>query len=251
MRECVGHSQELTIRNGTVLYRASRSFEKTEYLAALKDVSLSISPGECFGLIGESGGGKSTLGRCFARLQKLTAGEILLNGHPSCSFSAKSFHRKVQMIFQSPAEALDPSQTIYSILAEPLRIHFPGLGRRERKRRIFELLDLVRLSQKLLNSKPLALSGGQRQRVAIARALAVGPNFLICDEVVSALDSDTKKEIFNLLEFLRKTNGTGILFISHDTNAISQLCPRAAILHWGKLLATIPSQELPRTPKFD
>ncbi|MDR0679249.1 MAG: dipeptide/oligopeptide/nickel ABC transporter ATP-binding protein [Puniceicoccales bacterium] len=234
-------SQELAIQNGTVCYNFRRGIQKKERIAVLKNVSLAVLSGECLGLIGVSGSGKSTLGRCLARLQKLTIGTVFLAGQPALSYPAKTFHRKVQMIFQSPAEALDPSQSVHSILSEPLHIHFPAMDRRDRDRRIFELLDVVHLSSSLLDNRPPTLSGGQRQRVAIARALAVDPEFLICDEVASALDTTTKREIFHLLATLQRANGIGILFISHDTSAIHQLCSRAVTLHEGEPLCAAPS----------
>ncbi|MDR0339946.1 MAG: dipeptide/oligopeptide/nickel ABC transporter ATP-binding protein [Puniceicoccales bacterium] len=249
MQKPTHSSQHLAIQDGTICFDVRRGFQKKEYFEVLKNVSLTISPGKCLGLVGESGSGKSTLGRCLARLQRLTNGMVLLGGQSAFAYPAKTFHRKVQMIFQSPAETLDPSQSVHSAISEPLHIHFPQMNRYDRERRISELLDAVHLSTSLLNSRPLALSGGQRQLVAIARALAVSPEFLICDEVASALDAKIKGEIFRLLAELQRTNGIGILFISHDISAIRALCSSAMILHGGKLFNAAPGCEFLRKSK--
>jgi ABC-type dipeptide/oligopeptide/nickel transport system ATPase subunit len=219
----------LALRHGTVSYRLRGS----EIFTALDSVSLSVPPGRCIGLLGESGSGKSTLGRCLARLQLLTSGELFLDGQRASAMGGRAFHGRVQMVFQCPAEALDPRQSIRSALAEPLRIHFPSLSRSGRERRIVELLRSVRLDGAVLERRPAALSGGQRQRVAIGRALAVGPQFLICDEVVSALDGAAREEILRLLSALRRSHGLAILFISPDPSAVLSLCDRIALLRRG------------------
>ncbi|MDR2029971.1 MAG: dipeptide/oligopeptide/nickel ABC transporter ATP-binding protein [Puniceicoccales bacterium] len=230
----------LEIRGGTVAFPgphrllASIFRRRAAPFLALDGVSLAIRRGECWGLVGESGSGKTTLGLVLARLQKLTGGDLLLDGVPAATIPRRRFHRQVQLIFQSPRDALDPRYTVRQTLLEPLRLYGAAKGRIREV--VNELLAAVQLSSELENRLPGALSGGQRQRVAIARSLAVDPAFLICDEVVSALDTVLRGEVVQLLRTLQVSRNLGMLFITHDPSLIGHLCSHLAILQKGKIV---------------
>ncbi|MDR3117175.1 MAG: ATP-binding cassette domain-containing protein [Puniceicoccales bacterium] len=228
----------LELRRGTVRFAGPRRlFHRPEpAVLALDDVSLKICRGECWGLVGESGSGKTTLAYALAQLQKLDSGTVLLNGTPARSIPRRAFCRRVQLVFQSPQDALNPRRSVGQTLREPLNLHFPGRDRRWREERVEELLAAVQLPAQLRDSFPENLSGGQRQRVAIARSLAVEPEFLICDEVVSALDSAIREEIVQLLRRTRDSHRLGMLFIAHDLPLVGQLCSHVAILQNGRLV---------------
>ena len=217
----------LAMDRGTVVCGRPRGLlRRAETVTVVENFSVEILPGECVGLVGDSGCGKSTIGRCLAGLQRLSGGAILLDGKPIETIPRKKIHRAVQMVFQSPSEALDPRQTARSAIAEPLAIHFPGMGSEWLEARVRQLLDSVQLGAEFLRRRPTELSGGQRQRVAIARALAVEPEYLICDEIVSALDSRARDGIVELLVELRRNYGLGTLFIGHDFAIVRRLCQR-------------------------
>lgn len=225
--------------------------EKVE-VRAIQDVSFSIRRGETLGLVGESGCGKSTLGRCLLKLIEPTSGEIFFDGEnltPLAPGAMKSFRRRMQIIFQDPYSSLNPRMTVASILEEPLIIHKLFATRRDRKTRIAELLDRVGLPKEAGYRYPHEFSGGQRQRIGIARALAVQPDFIVCDEPVSALDVSIQAQIVNLLMDLQQELKLTYLFISHDLRIVEHISHRVAVMYLGKIVETATCDELYADPK--
>ena len=207
-------------------------------LKAVDDVSLHIAPGETLGLVGESGCGKSTIGRCIVRLLDPTSGTIRVMGkditHRS-QWRLRSMRNKVQMVFQDPAGSLNPRMTVRHIITEPLIIQ--GMGTRaSRKRRVDTLLELVGLPSTAAEKFPHEFSGGQRQRIGIARALAMGPRLLVLDEPVSALDVSVQSQVLNLLLTLQQELGLSYLFISHDLSVVRHISDRVAVMYMGKIV---------------
>ncbi len=215
-------------------------------LKAVDDVSLSIAPGETLGLVGESGCGKSTIGRCIVRLLEPTAGTIRVMGrnvtHRS-QWRLRGVRRKVQMVFQDPAGSLNPRMTVRHIISEPLIVH--GMGTRgSRRRRVESLLDMVGLPSTALEKFPHEFSGGQRQRIGIARALAMGPQLLILDEPVSALDVSVQSQVLNLLLTLQQELNLSYLFISHDLSVVRHISDRVAVMYMGKIVELADADRL-------
>jgi ABC-type oligopeptide transport system ATPase subunit len=208
---------------------------------ALKNLNLTIDPGEIVGLIGESGSGKSTLARLLLRLEKPTEGEIFFEGAPLSSIPRSRLCLEMQMIFQDPYTSLNPRMTIESLLFEPLKIQ--GLPSRTE-----ELLDLVGLPKNTKHRFPHEFSGGQRQRIGIARALALSPKFLVCDEPLSSLDVSIAAQIAALLERLQKELSLTYLFITHDLSMVRHLCHRVAVMQAGTLVEIAPTETLFQTP---
>ena len=197
-------------------------------LKAVDDVSFSISKGETFGLVGESGCGKTTVGRCLVRLYEPTAGEIFFDGQDIAHMGEKQlapYRRRMQMIFQDPYASLNPRMTVSSIIAEPLR--YAGVSAKEQQERVRELVDLVGLKPDHLQRYPHEFSGGQRQRVGIARALACNPEFIVCDEPISALDVSIQAQVINTLESLQEKLGLSYLFVSHDLSMVRHISHNA------------------------
>ncbi|MBR5888798.1 MAG: ABC transporter ATP-binding protein [Akkermansia sp.] len=207
-------------------------------LKAVDDVTLHIKRGETLGLVGESGCGKSTIGRCIVRLLEPTAGTIHLLGknitHRS-QWRMRKLRRRVQMVFQDPAGSLNPRMTVRHLIAEPLEIHSMGT-RASRKRRVAELLDLVGLPSTALEKFPHEFSGGQKQRIGIARALAMDPKLLVLDEPVSALDVSVQSQVLNLLLTLQQELNLSYLFISHDLSVVRHISDRVAVMYMGKIV---------------
>ncbi len=223
-----------------------------KYVYAVNDVSFDIYKGETLGLVGESGCGKTTLGRSILQLIRPCAGQIIFNGQDITHVSEKKLRelrKKIQIIFQDPYASLNPRMSVQSILEEPLKIHNLANNSVERNQRIYTLLDYVQLPKEALYKYPHEFSGGQRQRIAIARALAVDPSLIICDESVSALDVSIQAQVINLLMDLQKELSLTYLFISHDLKLVEFIAHRVSVMYLGKIIESAPKQVLYQHPK--
>lgn len=219
-------------------------------LHAVDDVSFSINRGETLGLVGESGCGKSTVGRTLLRLIPHTDGEVLYNGENILKYSnarMREMRTKMQMIFQDPYSCLDPRKTIGQIIAEPLLIN-KVVPRKEINEHVLELMSKGGVSRRLYNSYPHELDGGRRQRVGIIRALALNPEFIVCDEPVSSLDVSIQAQILNLLQDLQDTMHLTYLFVSHDLSVVRHISNRIVVMYLGKIVEVSPSHELFKNP---
>ncbi|MFT7212274.1 MAG: ABC-type oligopeptide transport system ATPase subunit, partial [Granulosicoccus sp.] len=213
---------------------------------AVNGVSFSVNKGEAFGIVGESGCGKTTIARAILRLVDATEGTIRYDNEDVTSFEGQQlapFRRKVQAIFQDPFSSLNPRKTTQDIIGEPLRVHKLAEGNGI-ERRIKELLELVELPARFTELYPHEMSGGQRQRVGIARALAMNPEMIVCDEAVSALDVSIQAQIINLLERLRKELELTYVFIGHDLSVVRHLCNRVAVMYLGRVMEIADSDPL-------
>lgn len=216
-------------------------------LKAVDDVSFSINKGETFGLVGESGCGKTTVGRSLVRLYEPTDGKILFDGQDIAHYNEKQlvpYRRRMQMIFQDPYASLNPRMTVASIIAEPLRKS--GLSAAEQQERVRALVDLVGLKPDHLQRYPHEFSGGQRQRVGIARALASAPDFIVCDEPISALDVSIQAQVINTLETLQEQLGLSYLFVSHDLSMVRHISHSVGVMYLGCMVERAPVDELYR-----
>ncbi|MBT7610393.1 MAG: ABC transporter ATP-binding protein [Bacteriovoracaceae bacterium] len=216
-------------------------------VSAVNNVSFKIKRGETLGLVGESGCGKTTLGRSILRLIEPTGGEIIFDGEDIRTFDAqrmRALRRRMQIIFQDPYASLNPRMTVGAILSEPMEIHGLNKGKDARKKRLYELLDQVQMPRDTLNKYPHEFSGGQRQRICIARALAVEPEFIVCDEPVSALDVSVQAQVVNLMMDLQKDLNLTYLFIAHDLKVVEYISSRVAVMYLGNMVEVAESHEL-------
>jgi len=214
---------------------------------AVDGVDLSVRRGECLALVGESGSGKTTVARCALRLVEPTAGSVRFDGENLLALGPRELRRRrrrFQMVFQDPYGSLNPRQRIGSAVGEPLEVHESGLSRMERGERVRELLGTVGLPPEMTARWPHELSGGQRQRVGIARALAAGPELLVADEPVTALDVSIRGQILSLLEDLRQRLGLALLLIAHDMAAVERLADRVAVMYLGRIVEVAPRSAL-------
>ncbi|MBQ7393599.1 MAG: dipeptide ABC transporter ATP-binding protein [Lentisphaeria bacterium] len=235
------------------LYYPVRSglFGKKRFVRAVDDISLVIRKGETVGLVGESGCGKSSLGRAIVRLETPQSGKILLNGQNLLSLKGRvlrKHRRNLQMIFQDPYGSLNPRLSIRSALDEVLRLH-SGLDKAARTARAEELMTMVGLDPSQLDRYPHQFSGGQRQRIGIARALASDPALIVADEPVSALDVSVQASIINLLQEIREKTGTAFLFIAHDLAVVEHISSRIAVMYLGRIMESGPSHEVCAHPR--
>jgi oligopeptide transport system ATP-binding protein len=220
-------------------------------LKAVDGLNFSIKRGETFGLVGESGCGKSTAGRTIIRLYEATGGEVIFNGkniHKLTSKEQSKFNQQMQMVFQDPYASLNPRMTVGKIIGEGLDIHGLHTGSKQRKARVAQLLNDVGLNEEHANRFPHEFSGGQRQRIGIARALAIEPQFIIADEPISALDVSVQAQVVNLFKKLQKEHGLTYLFIAHDLAMVKHISDRIGVMYLGKLVEVASSEKLNAKP---
>ena len=220
-----------------------KMFEK-KVVKAVDNVSFGIKKGETLGLVGESGCGKTTTGRTLLRLHEPTGGKILYNGEDITKVRMLPYRRKMQIVFQDPYASLDPRMTVGDIVGEAIDIHKLASGKKDRNDRIISMLQRVGLNSEHANRYPHEFSGGQRQRVGIARALAVDPEFIVCDEPVSALDVSIQAQVVNMFEELQEELGLTYLFIAHDLSIVKHISNRIGVMYLGKLVELADSYEL-------
>ena len=244
----------LEVRNLKMWFPTKRNFigKVTKYIKAINEVSFKVYPGETLGLVGESGCGKTTLGRVILRLTKATGGEVLFEGQDILKLNAKKLkqlRRDVQIIFQDPYASLNPRMTIGNAIMEPMRVHKILTNDVKRKAKVIELLETVSLEAKHFHRYPHEFSGGQRQRICIARALALEPRFIICDESVSALDVSVQAQVLNLLMHLREKHDLTYIFISHDLSVVKFMSDRMIVMNQGSIEEVDVADEIYSQPK--
>ncbi|HDB7066146.1 TPA: ATP-binding cassette domain-containing protein [Staphylococcus aureus] len=241
----------LSIKNLKQYFNAGKKNE----VRAIENISFDIYKGETLGLVGESGCGKSTTGKSIIKLNDITSGEILYVGIDIQKIRKRKdllkFNKKIQMIFQDPYASLNPRLKVMDIVAEGIDIHHLATDKRDRKKRVYDLLETVGLSKEHANRYPHEFSGGQRQRIGIARALAVEPEFIIADEPISALDVSIQAQVVNLLLKLQRERGITFLFIAHDLSMVKYISDRIAVMHFGKIVEIGPAEEIYQNPLHD
>ena len=241
----------LEAKNLSKYFPVKNFFGKTiQQVKAVDRVSLSIKRGETFGLVGESGCGKSTLGRTLIRMYEPTDGTLIYDGDDITKIKGKellSYHKRMQIIFQDPYSALDPHQNVREIMAEPISV-FEKLSEKEMEQRIVGLLEKVGMKADDMGKYAYEFSGGQRQRIGIARALSVHPEFLLCDEPISALDVSIQAQVVNVLEDLQKELGLTYLFVAHDLSMVRHISDRIGVMYLGTMVELAESYELNRHP---
>ena len=236
----------LEVRNLQKYFKTNRGM-----LHAVDNISFTLERGKTLGIVGESGCGKSTTGYCVMRLIEPTGGEIIFNGTDINKLSERQMRKmrqKIQIIFQDPYSSLNPSKTVMEAIAEPMRVHKLFKTEKEVEARVLELMELVGLSERLINSYPHELDGGRRQRVGIARALALNPEFIVCDEPVSALDVSIQAQILNLMKKLQKEMNLTYIFITHDLSVVNHFSDDIAVMYLGQIVEKAPAEELFRNP---
>lgn len=230
-------------------YFQVRSGFKNMTLKAVDDVSFCIKPGETLGLVGESGCGKTTVGRSLLHLYDPTGGKVLFEGEEVTKKNIQRMRAKMQMVFQDPYSSLDPRMTAEDIIGEPLDVHHLCANRRERREKVISLMELVGLNSEHATRYAHEFSGGQRQRIGIARALAVDPKFIVCDEPVSALDVSIQAQVINMFEDLQNQLGVAYLFIAHDLLVVQHISNRIAVMYLGHVVELADANELMSDPK--
>ncbi len=230
-------------------YFRVRSGFKNMTLKAVDDVSFSIKPGETLGLVGESGCGKTTVGRSLLHLYDPTGGKVLFEGEEITKKNIQKMRSKMQMVFQDPYSSLDPRMTAEDIIGEPLDVHHLCANRKERRDKVISLMELVGLNSEHATRYAHEFSGGQRQRIGIARALAVDPKFIVCDEPVSALDVSIQAQVINMFEDLQSQLGVAYLFIAHDLLVVQHISNRIAVMYLGHIVELADANELMSDPK--
>ncbi|MBQ5992301.1 MAG: ABC transporter ATP-binding protein [Clostridia bacterium] len=236
------------VRNLKQYFPVKVGIARTIPLKAVDDISFTIGRGETLGLVGESGCGKTTAGRSILRLYKPTGGEVYFNGELVTDKNITHMRKKMQMVFQDPYSSLDPRMTVEDIIGEPLDVHKLCSNRKERHERILELMETVGLNAEHATRYAHEFSGGQRQRIGIARALAVKPDFIVCDEPVSALDVSIQAQIINMFEELQDKLGVAYLFIAHDLLVVHHISKRIAVMYLGKIVEIADADELNEHP---
>ncbi len=238
----------IEVNNLKKYFPVKTGFMKMNYVKAVDDVSFYIEKGETLGLVGESGCGKTTLGRTILRLHEPTEGKIIYKGEDITHVDMLPYRRKMQIIFQDPYASLDPRMTVGDIIGEALDIHKMYGSKTERRDKINALLDIVGLNTEHANRFANEFSGGQRQRIGIARALAVDPEFIVCDEPISALDVSIQAQVVNMLEDLQADRGFTYLFIAHDLSVVKHISSRIGVMYLGHMVELAKSNELYRRP---
>ncbi len=250
MRDAAAQAPLLEVRGLAMHFPISEGIvfsRKIGDVKAVDGVDFSIARGETLGLVGESGCGKTTTGRCILRLEKPTQGQILYDGQDISQMPARQLvglRRRMQVIFQDPYSSLNPRMKVGDIIAEPIRVHGLEPDPKRRRDKVRDLLSVCGLDPKFADRYPHEMSGGQRQRVGIARALALNPEFIVCDEAVSALDVSIQAQVVNLLEDLREQFGLTYLFIAHDLSVVRHLCQRVAVMYLGRIVELADGDEL-------
>ena len=230
-------------------YFQVRSGFKNMTLKAVDDVSFCIKPGETLGLVGESGCGKTTVGRSLLHLYDPTGGTVRFEGEEVTKKNIQRMRAKMQMVFQDPYSSLDPRMTAEDIIGEPIDVHHLCANRKERREKVISLMELVGLNSEHATRYAHEFSGGQRQRIGIARALAVDPKFIVCDEPVSALDVSIQAQVINMIEDLQNQLGVAYLFIAHDLLVVQHISNRIAVMYLGHVVELADANELMSDPK--
>ena len=243
----------LAIRNLVVRHRLSGGWlARTRELVAVDGVSFDVAAGEALGVVGESGSGKSTLVRALLRLGPLSAGEVLWLGQPLHAASGetlRSLRDNLQIVFQDPFASLDPCMTVGECIAEPLRALRPSMDAATRAERVAQMLERVGLGAEYAPRRSPTLSGGQCQRVAIARAMIIEPKLLVCDEAVSSLDVSVQAQILDLLDDIKRRQGTSLIFVSHNLAVVRRLCERVLVMYLGKVIESGPTEAVFQSPR--